>query len=71
MTEGYLTFCEGVISSTGKPVIKKNTSNTYNFLIKLTSSEQSGGLWVAFVFIYFWDLICWQSEIEINKKESQ
>ena len=28
MPEGYLTFCEGVISSTGKPVIKKNTSNT-------------------------------------------
>ena len=27
MPEGYLTFCEGVISSTGKPVIKKNTSN--------------------------------------------
>ena len=26
--EGYLTFCEGVISSTGTPVIKKNTSNT-------------------------------------------
>ena len=28
MPEGYLTFCEGVISSTGTPVIKKNTSNT-------------------------------------------
>ena len=28
MPEGYLTFCEGVISSTGKPVIKKNMSNT-------------------------------------------
>ena len=28
MLEGYLTFCEGMISSTGKPVIKKNTSNT-------------------------------------------
>ena len=28
MPEGYLTFFEGVISSTGKPVIKKNTSNT-------------------------------------------
>ena len=26
--EGYLTFCEGVISSTGTPVIKKNMSNT-------------------------------------------
>ena len=26
--EGYLTFCEGVISSTRKQVIKKNTSNT-------------------------------------------
>ena len=25
--DGYLTFCEGVISSTGTPVIKKNTSN--------------------------------------------
>ena len=28
MPEGYLTFCEGVILSTGTPVIKKNTSNT-------------------------------------------
>ena len=28
MPEGYLTFCEGVISSTGMPVIKKNTSLT-------------------------------------------
>ena len=28
LPEGYLTFCEGVISSTGTPVIKKNTSNT-------------------------------------------
>ena len=28
MPEGYLTFSEGVISSTGKPVIKQNTSNT-------------------------------------------
>ena len=28
MPEGYLTFCEGVISSTGKTVIKKNTSTT-------------------------------------------
>ena len=26
--EGYLSFCEGVISSTGTLVIKKNTSNT-------------------------------------------
>ena len=25
MPEGYLTFCEGVISSTGTPIIKKNT----------------------------------------------
>ena len=28
MPEAYLTFCEGVISSTERPVIKKNTSNT-------------------------------------------
>ena len=28
MPEGYLTFCEGVISSTGTPVIRKNKSNT-------------------------------------------
>ena len=28
MPEGYLTFCDGVISSTGTPVIKKNTCNT-------------------------------------------
>ena len=27
MPAGYLTFCEGIISSTGTPVIK-NTSNT-------------------------------------------
>ena len=38
MPEGYLTFCEGVISSTGKPVIKKNTSNTD----KKNTNEKNG-----------------------------
>ena len=28
MPEGYLTFCEGVILSTGASVMRKNTSNT-------------------------------------------
>ena len=37
--EGYLTFCEGVISSTGTPVIKKNTSNTDK---KITNEKKNG-----------------------------
>ena len=38
MPRGYLTICEGVISSTGTPVIKKNMSNT----VKRITNEKNG-----------------------------
>ena len=40
MPEGYLTFCEGVISSTGTPVIKRNTSDTDKRVTNKTEKQE-------------------------------
>ena len=45
MPEGYLTVCEGVISSTGTPVIKKNTSNTDKRITKEKMVQESKKSW--------------------------
>ena len=47
--EGYLTFCEGVISSTGTPVIKKNTSNTDKKITNEKKMVQESNKNVSFV----------------------
>ena len=47
--EGYLTFCEGVISSTGTPVVKKNTSNTDKKITNEKKMAQESNKNVSFV----------------------